>query len=296
MGKFHAIIKDPFLQDVESRDTIALQILGKNISITIFQFTLGNACFANVIILAWTIGTVIGTLSMIGNIFPPELAWIGYLSLFTQPLEFFFLLQSNVYISKLLLREFTFWVLVILILLQLVSFLFLVRFEAPRVISSLCLCFGEFVAIALFDARLFLRLPKFRTGLIYSLLWGIAAINLITIQLVYVADVMDIDLPQIPLYGKITIPVSSIGMSATQALATWALKSSYAMFYTPSESNPLLIIQANIAYYAVNLGDTTTTTAITGSSTSNIINSTIVVKPSPNSSSVNIENNKDSLV
>jgi hypothetical protein len=248
MGKYFAVVADPHLDVVDSRDTVIKAFVGEQLADKIFQTLVKPKLVRLIIALCFVVAAICGVISLYGT----DISWIGYCTISGIPQVALACGYTNIYVLKKLTMEFTFWLLISSHLISGVCMTFMVRFDPARVtgiwMRVICGC----TALCLFDARTYTRKLKgneTRNRVIG--LYLISSIVFFILTLLYVFDVLNVDYPEIPLFGDVVIPVASIGMSFFQGIGIWLLKCAWTIYRAPKNSNILLIIRADISFYPV---------------------------------------------
>jgi hypothetical protein len=129
----------------------------------------------------------------------------------------------------------------------------LVKFEPPRVIVIFVISLTAVIGLPLVDARHLSKSKSKNFWLIAMYLLTSSVCGVICI--LYMFDALKVDYPQIPLVGPVSIPVSSLTISALQAMATWAVKCAVTLYQSNDVKNLMLVLKANISFHSLDLDE-----------------------------------------
>jgi hypothetical protein len=252
MGKYFAVIEDPHLEIIDTRETLAKSLFGQHFADIFFLFFTKP----KVAKLIQTLCLFIGSLAAAANFLrelPENISWTGYASLIIIYPATCRLLFSNTYMVKKLLREFAFWILIGFSITFFVCSILMLRYSPPRIASVFSVTYTATTAICFFDARLYRsKTSAYESRILPLIVFSSAFIAAVVWEIFYIFDIMDFDYPEILLFGNVSIPVASIGMSSLQGLGVWALKCAWTLYKTrTANSNILLIVHADVAYCAI---------------------------------------------
>jgi hypothetical protein len=252
MGKYFAVIEDPHLEIVDTRETLAKSLFGQHFADLFFLF-LNKPNLAKLIqTLCLFIGYAAASANFLREL-PENISWTGYVSLLIIYPTTCRLLFSSTYMIKKLLKEFVFWVLIGFHVTFFVCSILMLRYSGPRVAAMFSASYAGVTAICFFDARPYrTKTSAISSRIIPLIVFSFAFLSTCAYQFLYILDIMDFDYPQIPLVGNVSIPVASIGMSSLQAIGVWTLKCSWTLYRTHSANfNILLIVHAGVGYHVI---------------------------------------------
>jgi hypothetical protein len=252
MGKYFAVIEDPHLEIIDTRENLAKSLLGQHFADMFFVFFIKP----NLAKLIQTLCFFIGSLAAAANFLrelPENWIWTGFVSLILIYPTTCRLLFSNTYMVKKLLQQFVFWILIGFHVTVFVCSILMLRYSPPRIISMFSVMYAGATAICFFDARVYKsKTSTYASRIVPFIGFTLAFLTSIVWQILYILDIMDFDYTQIPLFGNVSIPVASIGMSSLQGIGVWALKCAWTLYKTRTDNlNILLIVHADVGYHVI---------------------------------------------